>query len=163
MEQLVSPPIDKTDWGPGPWQQEPDRVDFVHAGIACFAKRHQTFGSWCGYVGVPREHPLYGVGYEEVSLDVHGGVNYSAKCDPEAGICHVPEPGMPDDVWWFGFECAHWLDLTPGHDASMRQLMRDLDIEPPREPRILRSHYRDLPYVRRQIEGLAEQLAATKY
>ena len=22
-------------------------------------------------------------------------------------ICHIPGPGRPKDVWWFGFDCAH--------------------------------------------------------
>jgi hypothetical protein len=156
MEQLTAPAIDKSKWGPGPWQDEPDRVDFVHAGFACFAKRHPSFGSWCGYVGVPREHPLYRRDWDEVDgLDVHGGVNYSAKCDPASGICHVPEPGMPDDVWWLGFECAHGFDLVPGTQATLRVLMG----EAWRENEWLRTRevYRALPYVRRQIEALADQ------
>ncbi len=27
--------VDKTGWGDGPWNDEPDRVDFHHAGFAC--------------------------------------------------------------------------------------------------------------------------------
>ena len=38
---------DKTRWADGPWMNEPDRVDFVHAGFACFALRNYM-GVWCG-------------------------------------------------------------------------------------------------------------------
>jgi hypothetical protein len=27
--------VHKSGWGEGPWQSEPDRVDFVFAGLAC--------------------------------------------------------------------------------------------------------------------------------
>src|SRR4051794_8253554 len=103
MEKSELPVLDKSTWGDGPWQDEPDRVDFVHAGLACFVRRHPLYGHLCGYVGIPREHPLYGKPYEECSLDAHGGVNYADACDEKAGICHVPQPGMPADVWWLGF------------------------------------------------------------
>jgi hypothetical protein len=166
-EQLTAPSIDKSTWGPGAWQDEPDRVDFMHAGFACFALRHEENGHWCGYVGVPREHPFYGKEHGEVSsdLDGHRGVNYSAPCDG-GRICHVPEPGMPDDVWWFGFDCGHAFDLSPGIAARMRELHANMSAAGhPRADAFDRKHdfmevYRALPYVRREIERLAEQLAA---
>ena len=146
--------IDKSAWGAGPWQDEPDRVEFVHAGFACLANRRgDELGHWCGYVGVPREHPAYGKSYNDVDVEVHGGLTYAAKCEGE--ICHVPAPGMPDDVWWLGFDCAHAGDLGPG----LRATLRSLDV--PENP-FFRDVYRDLPYVRREIEQLAEQLAAMR-
>src|SRR6476660_6887412 len=92
--------VDKTGWGDGPWMAEPDRVDFVHSGLACLALRHPHHGNWCGYVGVPCEHPAYGRAYEDVDVDIARTLNYAAPC--EGLICHVPAPGMPDDVWWLG-------------------------------------------------------------
>jgi hypothetical protein len=140
--------VDKSSWGPGPWQKEPDRVDFIHAGFACFAKRG-PLGQWCGYVGVPREHPCYANGYDGLDVDVHGGLTYANKCD--GPICHVPEPGMPDDVWWLGFDCAHSGDLVPGMNAHRRVTgFPTSDYET----------YKDLAYVSAQIRSLAQQLAA---
>lgn len=163
-ETLNAPAIDKSTWGPGPWQSEPDRVDFVHAGFACFVKRNHH-GNFCGYVGVPNGHRLYGEKFDNVDVDVHGGLTYSDKCSGD--ICHVPGPGMPDDVWWLGFDCAHCFDLSPGLRASMNELGRRLRergapnasaFEP--LPFERDEVYRDLPYVRAQTESLAEQLAA---
>lgn len=145
----TTPVIDKSTWGPGPWQSEPDRVDFVHAGFACFALRNDRLGHWCGYVGVPREHPAYGKGYDDVNVDFHGGLTYSRACSGQ--ICHVPAPGMPDDVWWLGGDFAHLFDLSPGLRAMLRQC------EAPDRDR--GDVYRDLAYVRGEIERLAEQLA----
>lgn len=148
--------VDKSTWGPGPWQDEPDRVDFVHAGFACLARRRESLGQWCGYVAVPREHPLYGKRYEDAdgAVEFHGGLTYSQAC--AAPICHVPAPGMPDDVWWLGGDFAHCWDYAPGMAARLRQI----GIRPAEDALMRNEVYRDLPYVRREIERLAEQLAA---
>jgi hypothetical protein len=62
-------------------------------------------------------------------------------------ICHLPEPGEPDDVWWFGFDCAHYGDLSPSYDSKYRG-HDELAV------------YRDLGYVERECANLAAQLAA---
>lgn len=105
---------DRSGWGRGPWDQEPeDRIDFEHAGYACFIKRG-TLGVWCGYVGIPKDHPAYGQSWDDEivgGLEVHGGVTYGNRC--QGKICHVPKPGMPEDVWWIGFDCGHGYDIVP--------------------------------------------------
>jgi hypothetical protein len=169
-EEILTPPIDKSTWGPGPWQTEPDRVDFIRAGFACFALRHDHYGHWCGYVGVPSSHPLYGVQWRDFDVDLkaHQGVNYSAPCS--GAICHVPAPGMPADVWWIGFDCGHSFDLSPAMAARERELdklhptlaawyARREDLHRAHRAIFPREVYRMLPYVRREIERLADQLA----
>jgi hypothetical protein len=137
MEKMT---YDKSKWGKGPWNKEPDRVDFIHAGFSCFILRN-TSGNWCGYVGVPSTHPAYEKDYDNVNVSVHGGLTYANKCNGH--ICHVPEPGMPDDVWWLGFDTAHYDDLSPsiphlkGYGAT----------------------YKDVNYTRKETEQLAEQLS----
>lgn len=143
--------VDKTGWDDGPWNDEPDRVDFKHAGFACLMLRNRHSGNWCGYVGVPNGHPAYGQDYNAVDVECHGGLTYGNKCDG-AHICHVPEPGEPDDLFWFGFDCHHAWDRAPGYEATLRQ--HGLGWVDPD------ASYRAAPYVRREVEGLAEQLAA---
>jgi hypothetical protein len=139
--------IDKSAWGEGPWQHEPDRVEFEHAGLPCLLLRNKLLGNWCGYAAVPPGHPLHGKGYEEVDIEVHGGLTYANAC--QGPICHVPKPGEPDDVWWFGFDCCHAGDLSPGVVASSRRHgLASFKYE----------NYRDLAYIRSETEGLAEQL-----
>jgi hypothetical protein len=87
----------------------------------------------------------------EECYDVHGGLTYSNKCCEKSGICHVPAPGMPDDVWWFGFDCAHGGDLVPGMSHSPHEFMMGQTLV----------SYKNLEYVTREIKSLAEQLAAT--
>lgn len=51
---------DKKNWGPGPWQDEPDHVEFEHAGLPCILHRNKhVTGAWCGYAVVTPGHPLY--------------------------------------------------------------------------------------------------------
>lgn len=138
---------DKSGWHPGEWEQEPDRDQWVHAGFACLAIRNRL-GAWCGYVGVPNGHPAYEKDYDNVEPypEVHGGLTYASPCS--AHICHVPEPGMPDDVWWLGFDTAHLGDLVPGMEALV-----------PTSGDFPHS-YKNLAYVKAETERLADQLAA---
>lgn len=98
--------------------------------------------SWCGYVGVPKDHPAYGQHYNDVSVDVHGGLTYSEVCS--GAICHIPEAGEEDHLQWFGFDCAHLGDMMPR--ASGLSFEGDI--------------YRSVKYVESEVKRLAEQLTA---
>lgn len=126
------------DWGAGPWDEEPDRVEWRDeaTGLPCLALRHERLGHWCGYVAVPPGHPAHGRGYDDVPAEVHGGLTYAEKCHGQ--VCHKPAPGEPEDAWWLGFDCAHGWDLSPGLYRS--------------------ALYRDLPYVQAECAALARQL-----
>lgn len=139
-------------WPAGPWDQEPDKVQWPDpdTGLPCLAVRGPV-GAWCGYVGVPPGHPYHGVDYHQVPADVHGGLTFSDKCaaegdDPAHGICHIPGPGEPHDVWWLGFDCAHWHDIAPAVIERM----------PFRHEQ---QTYRTLGYVKAECTSLARQLA----
>jgi len=144
MEQRI---VDRSMWGRGEWDNEPDRVDFIHAGFSCFMLRG-PMGAWCGYVGVPNTHPAYEKDYSALEcdhhIDVHGGITYANKC--QGAICHVPQPGMPDDVWWLGFDTAHYRDKTPFNYRSIGLSNEGSGI------------YRNVEYVTAEIKKLAEQL-----
>lgn len=136
---------DKSRWAKGEWDSEPDRVDFVHVGYACLLLRN-NLGNWCGYVAIPSDHPLYGK--KDADVNVHGGLSYAAKCS--GPICHAPEPGMPDDVWWLGFDTAHVFDVSPALERlGLKEFFGG-------------SSYKNLTYVRKETESLAEQLRDLK-
>jgi hypothetical protein len=163
MREQCAEKIDKSTWGDGPWQTEPDRFEWQHAGYACLLTRSACLGNLCGYVGIDRSHPDYEVPYGDIDeeIDVHGGLTYAAKC--QGDICHVPAPGMPDDVWWLGFDCAHAYDLSPGLIAREREMARrnaKLTAMFERVPPGWGETYRDFAYVKAEVESLAEQLAA---
>lgn len=160
--------------GDGPWTEEPDKAQWVDptTGLDCLIVRAHH-GALCGYVGVPPGHPFHGVSAWDSGpqhLAVHGGVNFSSACQegPEdgPGVCHVPEPGRPVDVWWLGFDCAHAGDLAPTMRHQMDELMGPFHKRAPAGlvatgmTNFLGEHYRTLPWVKREVTRLAVQIYA---
>lgn len=147
----------------GPWDGEPDKAQWVDAetDLDCMMLRNRM-GAWCGYVGVPFEHKLHGADYDDVNVDVHGGLTFASLCDEghgEDAICHVPAPGRPADVWWFGFDCGHWMDVMP----LMVEMEKDIPIfKAIAEDSQWRSVYRDFDYVVTEVTQLALQLAVLR-
>lgn len=126
--------------GTGPWVDEPDKIQWVDnaTGLDCLMLRNHM-GNWCGYVGVPKDHPLYDKDYDQCcqpedcedwsdcydkghltpnrAVEVHGGLTFADFCspgEPVDGICHVAAEGREEKVWWLGFDCGHGMDLSPG-------------------------------------------------
>ena len=101
-----------------------------HEGYECVILKHDKFGHLCGYVGIPKEHRLYGKGDDDVYIDVHGGLTFAE---------HGKVLGWTtNDTWFFGFDCMHADDLVPKITKS--------------------GIYRDEAYVTEQCESLARQL-----
>jgi hypothetical protein len=147
-EKAISPRrYHKEKWGDGPWQNEPDRLEWKYNGFPCLLLR-ADMGDWCGYVAVPPGHAAYEKGYEDLDLSVHGGLTYAGHC--QGHICHVPDPGEPDNVWWLGFDCGHYDDLVPGIQALTPDISYTW------------CKYKDVPYVKNQVNRLAIQLAAMR-
>lgn len=154
--------VDKSEWGPGPWADEPDKIQWQDevTGLPCLIVRGPA-GALCGYVGVAEGHACFGKEYGECEpitpaedscgcIDVHGGLTFSDFCadsdDESKHICHVPDSGEPDHVWWLGFDCAHSWDLLPKYadDEFLGGPERS---------------YRTVAYVKREVERLARQLS----
>jgi hypothetical protein len=164
-EQILTlPPPTRAGWPSGPWDTEPDRVLWRDGDIVCLARRSMNLGAWCGYVGVGPNHPWQALSYERLDrrVSVHGGLTYAKACQPEQrdgcefGICHTPEAGETDHIWWVGFDCAHAGDRVPCEYAPepwqrMFGAGEDLgggDV------------YRDLAFVKAQIGVLTAQAKA---
>jgi hypothetical protein len=168
--------IDKSDWGPGPWQGEVDKKQWTDpaTGLPCMIRRVSHHGAFCGYVGVPRGHPAYEVDEDDLDLHAHGGVTFSGKCSPgpeDRDICHKVEPGEDDDTWWLGFDCGHAYDLMPamnalyrrrGEPTALEQFLHDLyALKLPINPLTERGDvYRTQVYVEAECADLAQQLMA---
>ncbi len=202
MERIEYRYVDKSKWPPGPWQEEPDKIQWQdeETGLPCLIVRQPEVGHLCGYVGVAEGHPLYMLDYSDCSLktakprgeepddskifngaaapewmieqrrkqkvceeggwcghspgsllEAHGGITFADSCrehEDGRGICHKPAPGEPEKVWWFGFDCAHLYDLSPGRDPRF-SFSFESD-----------STYRDVAYVARECHELARQLKA---
>ena len=67
MERIEYRTIDTAAWGDGPWATEPDKIQWPdeETGYPCLIVRNgQVGGFLCGYVGVPKGHPAYGLNYD---------------------------------------------------------------------------------------------------
>lgn len=140
--------IDKSEWERGPWDEEPDRLEFTDpdTGLPCLIVRGPV-GPLCGYVGVPAGHPWYGKDYDSIEPypDVHGGLTYSGKC--HYPICHEAD----EEVWWVGFDCGHLGDYT---DMKIYAYMP----EELRSRRHKQDVYRNIEYVKNEVARLAKQV-----
>lgn len=140
------------EWHFGPWTLEPDKAVWVDedTNLDCMIVRN-LMGALCGYVGMKPDTRLYGLSYDEVNFlidsnsleNVHGGLTYGAQCNGLL-ICHAPDPGCPDHVYWLGFDCLHAFDGCPGYKQ---------DNFWPEDRK-----YRNFAYVKREVESLAQQL-----
>lgn len=74
---------------------------FAHKNLDCVVMHLGTHR--CGYVGVPKDHPLYGKSYKEADekydIYAHGGLTFSES--------NSKYPIEKKDTWWFGYDCAH--------------------------------------------------------
>ncbi len=149
----------RVEWGDGPWQDEPDRLRWLTvAGYPGAIWRSPHTGSLCGYAAVPEGHPYHGKPWRDLELatDPHGGLTFSGRLEPL------------ETVWWLGFDCNHFRDLSPVLEATLRDLRhprhwpryaaQGRGVPPPFEG--FGDIYRDVPYVRGEVEDLARELVA---
>lgn len=137
--------IDKTNWGRGPWDLEPDYVEFEHCGFRCILKRFEHTGVWNGYVEVSDLHPWFHVGADEAR--VHGGVTWKGAVE---GIEQNP------NCTFIGFDCAHGFDVIPAMESFMRAFTEPF-IRAFTEYNLTPHEYRTVEYATEQIKHLANQ------
>lgn len=136
------PGLDKRAmFGPGPWENEPDRVEWNVGPFACLARRVYN-GVWAGYVGLPEGHPWWGECYEDIPARGHGLLNYASESDCD--ICHL---GASAPRYWIGFDCGHARDRSPA-DALLPFA------------KMPGAEYRTIEYVMSKVEELAKQCEA---
>ena len=79
--------------------------DFMVGNLRCLVIG--LSGGWrCGYVGIPKEHPLYAIDYDKIEADVHGGLTYGS----------TSPVGDEDQRYYVGFDCCHCGD---GFDIAL--------------------------------------------
>lgn len=118
--------------GAMPWDTEPSRLEWTTEGVPFpMLIKRAGMGHLCGYVGLPEGHPLHGIPYIAVDVDVHGGLTFSGYLKGDGA------------TWWLGFDCAHHGDMVPLIHAHTPQNF---------------SEYRTIGWVRVETERLARQL-----
>jgi hypothetical protein len=139
----------KGKWGDGPWILEPDFVVFrakAPPHYRCAVWRHNWFGQLNGYVLLPSGHPAHGLQsgeLEGLGCDGHRGLTFGAA--------------TPSGGWLVGFHTGHSFDYQPWLEARTPWLRRMYSES---VPAYLQHTYRDLAYVRGEVEQLAMQLGA---
>lgn len=132
-----------------PWESEPDEANWVDTdtGYKCRIVRNEVTGTLCGYVGVPKEHRLYGMTYQDAEKNypfhVHGGLTYSGG---------MKEP--LDDYHFFGFDTAHVGDLSPKLAVQMLRWAKTDGVAGYHKDET----YRTWDYVKGNVQMLAWQL-----
>ncbi len=157
---------DKSGWGDGPWQGEPDRVEWREGSYKCLVLRNQL-GALCGYAAVPPGHACYGLEYDalnEAGVDVYDGLSYSSAAGIESPVGHVElvSGRIAGDEWWVGFSCTNYMrDVLPKHEAVRRELERqgapkwpEWPADSPFGPR----SYKDLAFVMVEVRRLVAAL-----
>ncbi len=154
--QYKRPGIDRSKWPPGPWDDEPDLIEWKdeHTGYPCMVMRSDFSGGLCGYVGVWPSHPHYGAensagndGMDDIPVQVHGGLTFAGL-----GILH--DDGRPLLCWALGFDCSHAFDDTPWMAGMMSDRLRFIT----RHRLVPEGRYWRVEAVMYEVERLAEQL-----
>ena len=73
----------------------------IQTHIAAYSREFHIYaqtGFGCGYVGVDSSHPWFGKHYDNLDVDIHGGLTWSEAFKPNH---------KPDGLWWLGFDTAH--------------------------------------------------------
>lgn len=169
--------------------------EFDYNGFKCVVVI-QSLGHRCGYVGVPMSHLLYGCDYDHyvainksvigdkyakkvlgaiqcvctsddlISIEryfsVHGGITY-------AGGGQNSEYPIKSDLWWFGFDCAHWGDAKDYEAAKIlfadnEDTLKNIESSELHQLSFPNKHneIRTLEYVVDECKKLADQLVEFK-
>jgi hypothetical protein len=151
--------VEKSYWGEGAWQTEPDSLEFTYKGYKCRMSRN-IFGSWCGYVAVALSELPFDP-YEDIN--VHGGVTYNRT--------------EQDGLNWIGFDCGHYNDFWPAvsgihkkREEDHRKIYEKFSEELKEKislPKLMpipiwesfhEQIYRDVKFVKKEIRSMVRQI-----
>lgn len=129
---------------------EPSEAIFMSEGLNCMIARNPELKTYCGYVGIPKEHKFYGLSCDDTVLKTESTVIYPndkilnmlymLRKEPEnvplsllfnvhGGLSYASNNNplfrdVEDTLWWLGFDCGHSDDLAPF------ELFNDEELEP---------------------------------
>ena len=165
--------------------------DFIFKGFRCIGIFGDS-GTRCGYVGIPKGHPLYKKDYQDsvnmkledfkepfdkrgiigilcnvlegddkvhicTLFNVHGGITFADGGEDS-------EYPVKSDLWWLGFDCAHYDDakdlvtLKKEFDNTRTDLIIKMEEEWP----ISDTTVRTKEYVVSELKSLVDQIIKYK-
>ncbi len=130
-----------------PWENEPNYVRFkTESRLWAEVKRHPTMLHLCGYLHIPKAHPVYTWNEGDIERELHayGGITYNHKDASKLVL---------------GFDCAHADDFSPGVFASLLAIRFKnggntdslFDITKPTD-------YKTIEFVKKEIQKLDKQV-----
>ena len=141
MKTRINPKLRRELWGPGPWADEPDEASWTDqiTGLPCAIARG-GHAALCGYVGVPEGHACYGKSELIIEAYLNEGVQGGVTSASHRAPGYTGDTNSP--LWWIGFDCAHYRDLSLGLIS------------------VIRAVYRDFAFAKAEVTRLAGQLLA---
>jgi hypothetical protein len=122
----------------GKIEREPNHEEFEYRGFKCLVRRFMESGVFCGYVGLPEGHKYFGKEYDNIPINVHGGLTYAGH-----------DIGDDKTLFYIGFDCDHYMDIAPFRAFSNLSYLELIEYG---------NTYKDIQYVREQIKGMVDQL-----
>lgn len=115
-------------------KKEGDFLEWVYTTTSgvdykCRIIRNKYLKHLCGYVILTPDNKFYSKHYDDIPVQVHGGLTFSDEYEGE---------------WLIGFDCAHHGDITPGSGYEHLGYM---------------GTYKDMNFVKLECESLAEQIS----
>ena len=98
----------------------------------CFVRRVKYSGHLCGYVTLTTDNDFFGLEYDDIPVDCHGGLTYASNQGPD---------------WVIGFDCAHYGDCQPFYNEEWALYSGRNAV------------YRDMEFVSRECESICEQIS----
>lgn len=165
IEYIITQKDKEKWWGTGEWCIEPDLVKFTFKGYDCKIIRVFAVdgpeespimfgGHLCGYVKIPNNHVTYCKHYDDINVDVHGGLTYR-KMENEKD-------------YWIGFDCAHSRDIIPSIAHFCKTDLHMIEKMPP-IPEGFEKHplfnpiYRNLEFCINECKSMVDQLIELQY
>jgi hypothetical protein len=132
--------------------------DFIVDGFRCVVVGIYM-GHRCGYIAIPKGNELYGKDYDEINIDIHGGLTYAEYSENDYPV------KTDENLYWIGFDCAHCgdakdLDLIKSFGEDNKDIQMILDMEA-RYP--IRGKVRTVEYVEEQLIDAVKQIKEGEY
>lgn len=130
-----------------PWESEPNYTRFKTThGYWAEVKRHPTLYHLCGYLHIPKKHPVYDWDSEKIErvFMAYGGITYQTKDEKRLVI---------------GFDCAHADDFVPGVFASLLAIrVKAQDRIDSLYDTMKPEDYKTVQFVKQKLESLSVQV-----
>ena len=79
---------------------------FEHNSLICCVLRMPNIGYLNGYVSIPNNHPLFEKDYDEIDIDIYGGLTFSGK-NLTSYYKELIDSVVKFETWWIGFDTVH--------------------------------------------------------